>query len=208
MGVGGGASAASILLIACRLDENGVVHGSGPRRIERAHVEDVDALHLSQNLQTLQTSGLLEIRRDASRSGTGCEKILFGFDFCNVIFPLVFAAMLLKAAVWRAGSRGWSIGPRGARTAECLHLLANAGMGLDLVRISCRSRDKSQLQFLTVSGRHDTCSRGPLGVSRRITEAVKLRRTMGETVTRRAAARAVRDKNIVDAIEERRGRVW
>jgi hypothetical protein len=54
---------ASILLITARADHDRVVEGAAPRRIQRPHVEDIDALHLTQDLETLQTGRLFEIGR-------------------------------------------------------------------------------------------------------------------------------------------------
>jgi hypothetical protein len=50
------------------------------RRIERPHVEDIHALHLSENLKTLETSGLLEVGGDAPGSGAGRQEIGLDLD--------------------------------------------------------------------------------------------------------------------------------
>lgn len=60
---------------------------SGGRRtfaggIEGLHVEDVDALHLAQDLQSLETSGLLEIRRHGAGRGAGADEVLGLLDLC------------------------------------------------------------------------------------------------------------------------------
>jgi hypothetical protein len=96
VGVGRAASAADVLLVASRVDGDGVLeraynssaifylNGACIRTdtagIQRPHVEDVDSLHLSEKFQTLETSGLLEIGRDGSGLGTGREKVLRGLD--------------------------------------------------------------------------------------------------------------------------------
>jgi hypothetical protein len=50
--------------------------------IQRSHVENVHALHLSQNLQSLQTGRLLQIRGDGSYSCSGTEEVGFALDLC------------------------------------------------------------------------------------------------------------------------------
>ena len=74
------ASAAGKLLLAGRTDNDGVLHGALAAGIQRAHVEDVDALHLTQDLETLETSGLLQIRGDGTGLGAGSEEILLSLD--------------------------------------------------------------------------------------------------------------------------------
>jgi hypothetical protein len=82
VGVGGRAGAAGVLLITSRLDHDWVLEGSLARGVQGAHVKDVDVLHLSENLQTLQTGGLLEVGRDGSGGGTGTEQVGLGADLC------------------------------------------------------------------------------------------------------------------------------
>jgi hypothetical protein len=48
--------------------------------IQRPHVEDVDTLDLSEDFETLQTSGMLKIGRDGSRLGSRGKKVLGGLD--------------------------------------------------------------------------------------------------------------------------------
>lgn len=55
------------------------------RRVQRPHVENVDALHLSENFQTLETGGLFEVGRDSTGGGTGANQVLFGPDLCKFI---------------------------------------------------------------------------------------------------------------------------
>ena len=50
--------------------------------IQRLHVEDVDALHLTQDLQSLETSRLLEIRGYGAGRGSGAEEIVRLLDLC------------------------------------------------------------------------------------------------------------------------------
>jgi hypothetical protein len=80
--VGRETSATSELLLASRSDHDGILHRSKAGGIKRAHVEDVDTLHLTENLQTLETGGLLEIGGDGTGGGTRTEKILLSLDLC------------------------------------------------------------------------------------------------------------------------------
>jgi hypothetical protein len=80
--VGRETSATSELLLASRADQNGVLHRAKSAGIEGLHVEDVDALHLSENLETLKTGGLFEIGRDGTGSGTGTEEVPLALDLC------------------------------------------------------------------------------------------------------------------------------
>jgi hypothetical protein len=75
--VDGIAGAASKLLLAGGAHQDGVVQSSLAAGVEGSQVENVDALHLSENFQTLKTGGLLEIGRDGAGLGTGSDKILF-----------------------------------------------------------------------------------------------------------------------------------
>ncbi|KAK1241920.1 hypothetical protein MKX07_007743 [Trichoderma sp. CBMAI-0711] len=77
------AGAAGKLLVAGGAHQNGVVQGSLAARVEGAHVEDVDALHLSENLETLETGGLLEVGGDGAGLGAGAEEVVLGLDLCN-----------------------------------------------------------------------------------------------------------------------------
>lgn len=70
------------LLLTGGSDHDGVLHGSLAAGIKRTHVEDVNALHLSENFQTFQTGSLLEIGRDGTGLGTRTEKILVRLDLC------------------------------------------------------------------------------------------------------------------------------
>lgn len=96
--VGGVTSATGVLLITSRLDHDGVVQSSFPRGVQGAHVEDVNTLHLSEDFETLETGGLLEIGRDGTGGGTRSDKVVLSLDIV-----------------------------------EGLHLLAHAGMGLDVL---------------------------------------------------------------------------
>jgi hypothetical protein len=54
-----------------------------PAGIKRAHIEDIHALHLSKNFQTLETSGLLEIGRHGTGLSTLGDKVSLGSDLCG-----------------------------------------------------------------------------------------------------------------------------
>jgi len=53
---------------------------TSPRRVQRLHVEDVDALHLAQDLKALEPRGLLEVGRDGPGRGAGWKEVRVGFD--------------------------------------------------------------------------------------------------------------------------------
>ena len=74
------AGAAGKLLLASGADHDGLLQGSFPRGIQGPHVEDVNTLHLAQDLQTLDTSGLLEVSGDGAGLGTGPDKVVDGLD--------------------------------------------------------------------------------------------------------------------------------
>lgn len=83
MGVGGVAGAASKLLVAGGAHQDWVLHGSLTACVEGSHIENVNTLHLSEDLQTLKTGGLLEIGRDGAGLATGSDEIFVGLDLCN-----------------------------------------------------------------------------------------------------------------------------
>lgn len=78
VGVGGIASATSKLLIAGGAHQDGALHGSFAAGVEGSHVENVNALHLSEDFQTLKTGGLLEIGRDGARLATRSDEVVLG----------------------------------------------------------------------------------------------------------------------------------
>jgi hypothetical protein len=55
---------------------------TGTAGIQRPHVEDINPLHLPQNLNTLETSRLLEIGGDGAGLGTLGEEIILALDLC------------------------------------------------------------------------------------------------------------------------------
>lgn len=80
--IGRGSSAASILLVAGRSDHDWVLHGSRAAGIKRAHVENVNTLHFTEDFQTLQTSSLLEIGRNGTGARARAEKVFLTLDIC------------------------------------------------------------------------------------------------------------------------------
>ena len=81
VGVGRISSATGKLLITSTPHGDRVLHRSLAAGIKRPHVEDIDTLHLSENFETLETSGLLKIGRDGSGLGTRTKQILLSSDF-------------------------------------------------------------------------------------------------------------------------------
>ncbi len=78
------AGATEVLLITSRADRDGVFHRSLAAGVEGAHVEDVDALHLSEDFETLETGGLLKIGRDGAGLSTRAEEIILRLDFYSI----------------------------------------------------------------------------------------------------------------------------
>lgn len=83
MRVGRVASATGKLLLTGRADDERLFHGSLARGVEGGHVEDVDALHLSEDLETLETGGLLEVGGDGAGLSAGTVEILLALDLCS-----------------------------------------------------------------------------------------------------------------------------
>jgi hypothetical protein len=82
VGVGREASATSELLLTSGSDKDGLLNRSEAAGVEGAHVEDVDAVHLTENLETLETGRLLEIGGDGTGLGTRTEEVVLGLDLC------------------------------------------------------------------------------------------------------------------------------
>lgn len=81
--VDGEARAAGVLLVTGRADQNGVLDSALARGIQGPHVKHVNILHLAENLETLDTGRLLEVRGDSAGLGTGAEKVVGGLDICG-----------------------------------------------------------------------------------------------------------------------------
>ena len=84
MRVSGESSATGKLLIAGRFDGDGVLHRAEAAGVERAHVENVNTIHLSENLETLETGSLLQIGGDSARGGAGTEKVFVALYLCSM----------------------------------------------------------------------------------------------------------------------------
>lgn len=48
--------------------------------VEGLHVEDVDALHLSEDFETLETGGLVNVGGDGTGLGTSGHKVMVVLD--------------------------------------------------------------------------------------------------------------------------------
>lgn len=64
--------------------------------IQWPHVENVDALHLSKNLETLKTRGMLGISGNGTGLRTGSKKVGLGLDLCETIFSLAIDALVSR----------------------------------------------------------------------------------------------------------------
>jgi len=100
VGVGGESGAAGKLLVAGRLDHDRVLHRAEAAGVEWAHVENVNTLHLSENLETLKTGSLLEIGGDSAGGSTGTEEVLLAL---HLIEDLVVANLLLGSTSKSSG---------------------------------------------------------------------------------------------------------
>jgi hypothetical protein len=67
-----------------------IVPTSAIRR-QWSHVEDINALHLSEDFETFETSGLLEIGGNGTWSGTRGQQIGLGLDLCGLKLSVVVA---------------------------------------------------------------------------------------------------------------------
>lgn len=94
--VGWVAGATDVLLVTGRVDDDGVLRGacihqpwpclSGTARhtetagVQGPHVEDVDALHLSEDFETLETGGLLGIGGNGTGLSTRGKEVVHALD--------------------------------------------------------------------------------------------------------------------------------
>lgn len=140
--------------------------------VQRLHVEDINALNLAENLQTLETGGLLEIGRDGTGGGTRGKKVGLRLDLC-----VRRRGPISLGALTRLIARG-ATNPRTSSSAchpgECWHRLekvriSNCGGGARLLARSLR----------------------------RTIEEVKVRATAGRMTARLATAKAERWRNMV-----------
>jgi len=70
--------------------------------IQRPHVEDIYTLHLAHDLQTLQTSRLLEIGGDGARCGAWREEVVLVFDLCYAPTSAFCTLGRCGGIVWKA----------------------------------------------------------------------------------------------------------
>lgn len=116
--VSGVSSATGVLLVTSALDNDGVVKGSLSGGVEGSHVEDVNALHLSDKFQTLKTGGLLNVRGDGTGLSTGSNEVIFSLDF----FKRKNLALLLHLIFLLAADDGrgkWTSSNGSNRGAPC-----------------------------------------------------------------------------------------
>jgi hypothetical protein len=103
--VGRAAGATDVLLVTERANDNGLLHGACSEHkksiswrghggvmygvvilrtrsacVEGLHVEDVDALHLSEDFETLETGGLVDVGGDGTGLGTSGHKVMLVYD--------------------------------------------------------------------------------------------------------------------------------
>lgn len=77
------ARAPAILLVAETSHHDWIVQRALAVGREGLHIEDVDPLHLTQDLETLETGRLLQIIRDSAGRGAGGKEVGFVLDFCS-----------------------------------------------------------------------------------------------------------------------------
>jgi hypothetical protein len=68
-----------------------------PGGIKRPHVEDVNALHLSDEFETLEAGGMLNVGRDGTGLGTWGDEVLLGLDLCYGKEPV---SIIITEAEW------------------------------------------------------------------------------------------------------------
>lgn len=82
------------------------------RCVQWLHVEDIDALHLSQNFQSLETSGLVEIGGDGTGLTTGRLKVAIALDICAVrpsaLLPHILTFPAKSHTHRREAAGGWA----------------------------------------------------------------------------------------------------
>ena len=76
------ARAAGELLVAEGVDGDGVVERALAGGVERAHVEDVDALHFAEDFEPFEARGLVLVGGHGAGGGAGGKEVGFGFYFC------------------------------------------------------------------------------------------------------------------------------
>lgn len=161
------ARAASKLLVAETANADGVLHGAAARGVERLHVEDVDALHLAQDLEAVETGRLVEVGRDRASGGAWGKEVGFGLDLCCARMAVSWGCTRGGVIAWgealaypRTSSLPWKA--RQAWGRALLRLLQQLG-----VSVVFRVRLRSSTGGLTSSGDgeragNNWCSEGSL----------------------------------------------
>lgn len=80
VGISRNTSASGVLLLASGADEDRVLDGSKARGVQRPHIKDVNALHLAENFETLETSRLLNVGGNGAVGSTGAPQVVNVLD--------------------------------------------------------------------------------------------------------------------------------
>jgi len=80
--------AAEVLLVTEGLDHDWVVECSFSTGVQWSHVEHVNSLHLSENLESLKTGGLFEVGGNGTGLTSRWEKVLFALDLVKLLHVL------------------------------------------------------------------------------------------------------------------------
>lgn len=160
--------------------------------IQWLHVEDINALHLSQDFETLESGRLLEIGGDGPWRSTGANEIFFGLDFC-----ILLSRQLLHSHCT----------PRVLTIHSKRKLNGSMKRAFKLLDLSgrCSWRSFGGISWCSrVSTEGASFSGGMLikvgELVRRTKDVVKLRLMTGFTAARRAAATAERWRNMAASI--------
>lgn len=99
---------------------------TGTARVERPHVEDVNPLHFPQNLNTLETSGLLEIGGDGAGLGSLGEEVVLILDLCIDISTIPLLKKLWVLPWVNIPAKGFALVATVYLLAPSIHILALA----------------------------------------------------------------------------------
>ena len=91
--------------------------------IERLHVKDVDALHLSEDFETLETGGLVNVGGDGTGLGTSGHKVVLILDLC-------FCATSTASVQLDEGGEGWRQVERTLEGLDFVGVLAGLGIAV------------------------------------------------------------------------------
>lgn len=188
---------------------------TGAGSIQWLHVENINAIHLSEDFQTLKTGGLLEIGWNGANWGSWWTKVGLGLDLCLssalILWPSHLIVVMRLNGAWSGDDipLKFFIGPAGTSYLPSVPKLANALPSSSHYIPNIRGASSPNIRDRTRSGapvcpRFRSASLGnsspPRWYSRLATTAEKLRLIAGLTAARRAAA-TVRWRNILDVIE-------